>query len=207
MIHIAPIYKKAPDGLDYPVAAINSYPWDENSYKPESYCALYAVKGEGIHARLWSYEVYPRCVCTERDDPVYTDSCLEFFLMPFEDDDRYINIEVNRKGVYLSQIGTCREDRVFIKEITSLEPIIHAKDIKHGLKRGWEIEIILPEAFLSAVYGKEFKLCERKVRCNFYKCGDETEKPHYGSRFPVKTEKPDFHRPEFFGEITLYEKE
>ena len=27
--------------------------------------------------------------------------------------------------------------------------------------------------------------------------------PHYGSHFPVKTENPDFHRPEFFGKITF----
>jgi hypothetical protein len=34
---------------------------------------------------------------------------------------------------------------------------------------------------------------------NFYKCGDDTSKRHYLSWNPVKTAKPDFHRPEYFG--------
>ena len=34
---------------------------------------------------------------------------------------------------------------------------------------------------------------------NFYKCGDDTTKPHYISWNPVKSINPDFHRPEHFG--------
>ncbi|WP_350005689.1 carbohydrate-binding family 9-like protein, partial [Phocaeicola dorei] len=37
------------------------------------------------------------------------------------------------------------------------------------------------------------------VRANFYKCGDELQKPHFLSWSPIKIEKPDFHRPDFFG--------
>ena len=36
---------------------------------------------------------------------------------------------------------------------------------------------------------------------NLYKCGGENQ--HYVSYYPVQTEKPDFHRPEFFGEFVL----
>jgi hypothetical protein len=42
-----------------------------------------------------------------------------------------------------------------------------------------------------------------KLLGNFYKCADATDQPHYVSWNPIKTEKPDFHRPEFFGEIYL----
>ena len=201
MEYIAPIYKSAAEAKDFPVAAIDSFIWDENGYKPESCAAVFGVEGEGIHAILWSWEENPRCVCTNRDDPVYTDSCLELFLMPVADDNRYINFEVNKNGVYLSQIGTCRKDRVFIKELTDLEPIIQTMEIEEGSKKAWGYEIIIPDAFISDLYGKEFSLCETKIKGNFYKCGDETEFPHYGSHFPVKTENPDFHRPEFFGDI------
>ena len=41
------------------------------------------------------------------------------------------------------------------------------------------------------------------LRANFYKCGDKTAHPHYLSWSPIHTEKPDFHRPEFFGELIL----
>lgn len=175
--------------------------WDENGYKPESRAALFGVEGEGIHALLWSWEENPRCVCTKRDEPVYTDSCLELFLLPVDGDKRYINFEVNKNGVYLSQIGTCREDRVFIKELTDLEPVISPMEIEADGEKAWGVDILIPESFISALYGTDFVLCETKIKGNFYKCGDKTEFPHYGSHFPVKTENPDFHRPEFFGDI------
>ena len=40
-----------------------------------------------------------------------------------------------------------------------------------------------------------------KLMGNFYKCADGTDSPHYVSWSPIKTEKPNFHCPEFFGEL------
>ena len=37
----------------------------------------------------------------------------------------------------------------------------------------------------------------------FYKCGDKTAHPHFLSWNPVGTPAPDFHRPDFFGELIL----
>ena len=42
-----------------------------------------------------------------------------------------------------------------------------------------------------------------KLLGNFYKCGDATLLPHYLSWSQIDTEQPDFHRPEFFGELLL----
>lgn len=201
MEYIAPIFRTAAEAKNFPVAAIDSFVWDVNGCKPESYAAMFAVEGEGIHALLWSFEETIRCECTKRDDPVYTDSCLELFLLPVNGDNRYINFEVNPKGVYLSQIGTCREDRVFIKELTDLEPVIYPMEIEEDGRKAWGYEIILSEGFVSDLYQTDFRINETTMKGNFYKCADAAELPHYGSHFPVKTENPDFHRPEFFGEI------
>ena len=203
MEYIAPIFKSAAEAKDFPVAAIDSFMWDTNGCRPESYAAMFAVENEGIHALLWSFEENIRCQCTKRDDPVYTDSCLEIFLMPVEDDKRYINFEVNKNGVYLSQIGTCREDRVFIKELTDLEPVIYPMEIEEDGQKAWGYEIVISENFISALYQTDFKIRETAIKGNFYKCADLSETPHYGAHFPVKTEKPDFHRPEFFGNIII----
>ena len=40
-------------------------------------------------------------------------------------------------------------------------------------------------------------------RGNCYKCGDRTEHPHFLAWNPVHTPTPDFHRPEFLGEMIL----
>ncbi len=200
--YIAPIFKSITDVRDFPVGKIACYPWEKSGEgHPESYAAMFAVEGEEIHAVLWSFEENVRCECTKRDDPVYTDSCLELFLMPVEGDNRYVNFEVNKNGVYLSEIGTCRSDRVFIKELTGLEPVIDTIRIEENGKKAWGYEIILTESFISDLYKTDFTVQETTIKGNFYKCAELSESPHFGTFFPVNTEKPDFHRPEFFGDI------
>ena len=39
------------------------------------------------------------------------------------------------------------------------------------------------------------------LRGNLYKCADKAKTPHYLSAFEIETEKPDFHRPEYFREF------
>ena len=39
------------------------------------------------------------------------------------------------------------------------------------------------------------------VSANFYKCGDKTAHIHFVSWSPIGCEKPDFHRPEYFGTL------
>ena len=41
------------------------------------------------------------------------------------------------------------------------------------------------------------------IKTNFYKCGEKTEYIHFALWNGPFTEKPDFHRPEFFKEIVL----
>lgn len=204
MEYIAPIYKSIADARDFPVAAIDSFHWEKDGYsRPESCAALFAVEGEGIHALLWSYEKNIRCECVKRDDPVYTDSCLELFLMPVEGDKRYINIEVNPNGVYLSQIGEKREGRQFIKELTDLEPVIQPMTIEADGETAWGCDILLPEKFISALYGIDYSVCECNIKGNFYKCADLSETPHFGAHFPVTTAELDFHNPDYFGAIAF----
>ena len=202
MKYIAPIFGSTADAKDIPVAAINSFHWEQDGYsRPESYASLFAVEGEGIHAILWSFEDNLRCECTKRDDPVYTDSCLEFFIAPVEGDARYMNFEVNPKGVYLSQIGEIRENRRFIKELTDLEPVIMPMSIEENGKTAWGYEIIIPCDFISALYGIDFKISECTMKGNFYKCADASVTPHYGAHFPVDSAALGFHNPDCFGEF------
>ena len=39
------------------------------------------------------------------------------------------------------------------------------------------------------------------IRANFYKCADRTAHPHFLAWNRVDAPAPDFHRPDFFGEL------
>ena len=41
----------------------------------------------------------------------------------------------------------------------------------------------------------------KKMRANFYKCGDNLPTPHFISWNAIEWPEPSFHRPEFFGEL------
>ena len=56
---------------------------------------------------------------------------------------------------------------------------------------------------LDKLFGKVDYVSGYTFKGNFYKCGDETDYPHFGMWNPVGTEKPDFHRPEYFGELII----
>lgn len=204
MEYIAPIFKSAAEAKDFPVVTIDSFHWEKEGYsRPESYAALFAVEGKGLHALLWSFEDNIRCECTENYQPVYTDSCLELFIMPVEGDKRYLNIEVNKNGVYLAQLGEIREGRTFVKDITDLEPIISPMEIEDEQGTAWGCEIVLTEEFISDLYGTDYAVKPCEIKGNFYKCADYSVTPHYGAYFPVTTAALGFHNPDCFGKIII----
>ncbi len=157
-----------------------------------------AVKNKGIIVRFEADEPCPRAVFENRDDPVYNDSCVEFFFQPFADDERYVNFEINPKGAFLCAVGKGRADRSFLSGLSGCDPIVNTTIGPNG----WSAELFIPEQLISDVFGKSFSVVGTDyIRANFYKCGDLTEQPHYSSLFPVKTQTPDFHRPEYFQKI------
>ena len=67
----------------------------------------------------------------------------------------------------------------------------------------WTVEerIPLDLIFQKPMTDEQFPLT---LRANFYKCADKTKRPHFVSWRPIDLPNPDFHCPQFFGEITLY---
>ena len=198
------IFHGSPQWENVPQAKIKHWHWEgDNPFRPISFVQLCGVYGKGFFARLWSFEENPRCICTKRDDPVYQDSCLEFFLLPSPGNDAYINIEMNCKGVYLSQIGKKRIDRVFLKDCCKPEPTVSAFEFEENGMTAWGVELFLSEALIREVYATEYTLQPGTVKGNFYKCGDQTPRAHYGAYFPVGSAALGFHNPSKFGTISL----
>ncbi|MDR1585577.1 MAG: hypothetical protein LBS07_05330 [Prevotellaceae bacterium] len=143
-----------------------------------------------------------RALYANDQEPVWQDSCVEFFCklpeQPF-----YRNFEFNCIGTCLAFAREGRDKNLKPFDANQLRKIErHASlgnqpfDEKHQ-KTAWELCVKIPFALLDI---NAEKLPE-KILANFYKCGDGTISPHYVSWNPVKTENPDFHRPEFFGAL------
>jgi hypothetical protein len=138
---------------------------------------------------------------TENNGRVWTDSCVEFFLSP-EGNDEYYNLEINCIGTILLGFRKLGEPSVYAsdEQIATIRRISTLGNSPFPELKGsidWKITIAIPwEAFFRHVLKPVSGL---KMRGNFYKCGDELAVPHFVSWTKIKTGKPSFHVPEFFG--------
>lgn len=132
----------------------------------------------------------------------WEDSCVEVFIQDPEDGN-YYNFEINALGKVLACKGPERHNRT-PRPAEEMEQILRFTQMEGGPleQEGihtWRVGVIIPFRLL----GIDPERLPRSIRANFYKCGDKTAHPHFLSWSPVETPKPDFHRPEFFGELIL----
>ena len=154
----------------------------------------YFVKGEQL-----------RAVTTEDQGPVWEDSCVEFFCR-VPGDAHYMNFESNCIG---AMVGSRRLSRS--EDVRPLPPEEMARierrctfpreafEEKDGLFE-WEVELKIP---LALIFRDAKPVFPQKLKANFYKCADKTRNTHFVSWNPILLPNPDFHCPEFFGEIVL----
>ncbi|MBN2653321.1 MAG: hypothetical protein JXR63_13155 [Spirochaetales bacterium] len=138
---------------------------------------------------------------------VWQDSCVEFFIKINEKE--YQNFEFNCCGVPLSATGESRHNRRFLtdEELKRIEVIstFDKKDIPFKLNNSnWEMTIKIPYDIIktNCIFTEK-----NEYLANFYKCNENSDFPHFLTWNEIKTEKPDFHRPEFFGKLLLDNKE
>ncbi len=185
-------------------SAIEILNWSEQyNYKPitsfrigrsdDAIFIKYIVSGTSLKA-----------VYTEDQSPVHEDSCVEFFCMP-EGAEKYTNFEFNCIGTCSASSRKGRSEDVvpFPKEeMATIErhPSIGKKPFKEmeGMFT-WDLTVKIPFKLM----GLDPKNLPEKIRGNFYKCADDTVSMHFVSWAPINTENPDFHRPEFFGELVF----
>ena len=182
---------------------VNRANWpDEFGYRPV--CAGNIARYEdGLALRFHVQGLDLRAQNLEDNGRQWEDSCCEFFVGE-PGGDRYFNFEINCIGRILGASGPDRHDRVRqapadlarIRRITTLPA--QAIDEADTL-RSWDIAVLIP----FALFGADPACPPATLRANFYKCGDKTAHPHFLSWNPIDTPQPDFHRPDFFGELVL----
>jgi hypothetical protein len=188
-----------------PLAEIDQYAWD-GSYRPKAHATL-AWSKEGLYLSLQAREPKSHMRIEEKEgsDFVYQDSCLEFFLMPFpEEDDRYINFEMNPLGVLLAGIGGEKESRTdLVPEVMKQIQITPCSEEIDSEEVNWSLDVVIPFSVLLHYFPDKTFEQGLKMRGNFYKCGDATLEPHFGAWNLIEFPTPNFHQPSYFGELVL----
>lgn len=189
---------QAPDWAVVPAVELKHTGWLEAC--PIEAKAQACCDGENLWVRMEAKETPIRATLTGKLDAVCTDSCLEFFLAPRVEDARYLNFEFNPLGTLYLGFGGERATRVrqIVKDAEKTfcpSPFL--------TEEGWGIKFRIPLSFLR-IYFPEISF-RGEMHCNFYKCGDLTEVPHYLAWAPLSSETPDYHRRQDFGILRIDE--
>ena len=183
---------------------IEDYLWMQNNYNPEVIVKA-CYSNEYIYLRFLVYEQKVTINYLNIGDPVFKDSCVEFFINLFpEETEKYFNIEMNAIGTIKMGYGIKRNrsyltalDLKDLKIVTSIKKPVEGY---HG-SASWKLYCALPIKILEKYSEKEFN-AEDAIG-NFFKCGDESEFKHYGMWNLIENPTPDFHLPEYFGKIVF----
>lgn len=171
-------------------------------YAPSANFSI-AYDDEALYIRFRVIEQCTAARVAVDQGPVWTDSCVEFFVS--FDDTGYYNFEFSCIGKMLlafrkekpSPEPATAEILALIERHSTLDD--ECFDERTGDELDWELNVkIHRQAFFKHNIESFTGIT---ARANFYKCGDNLSKPHYLSWNPIDTEKPNFHLPAYFGTL------
>ena len=179
----------------YPISHVN---WPAFPYQPEVSFQI-AHDNQRIFIHYSVEEEFVKAQYVRINEAVWEDSCVEFFIS-FDGKSNYYNIEFNVLGTGLTGYGSqIKEER------KRLQPEVIAKiqtattAVNVAGKKKWNIVLVIPT---TVFIGAEIeRLTGITAHANFYKCGDGLPTPHFLSWNKIEHPTPNFHLPEFFGEI------
>ncbi len=173
------------------VAKVEQVNWKEFDCYPKMETRI-LYSDFGIHIKLTTDEKNLVASQREQNSPVSDDSCMEFFFRPNENDPHYFNFEFNPFGTMYMAVRTSRYDSYHPAEDKKYFGVVSEVGADE-----WSVMFSVPFEIIDRELGGHTK----KMYGNIQKCGGE--KNHYLSYYPIGTEKPDFHRSEYFGPFEL----
>jgi len=174
-------------------------PWPEFQYRPACEFAM-AYGNDCILLKFFVIEDDILARFTQPNDMVYKDSCVEFFIA-FNGEAEYYNLEFNCIGTCYLGYGSTTDREVanveIVKKIKTSFLLYSDKD-----KIKWELTLLIPNSVFYRHNNPPLSLST--ARANFFKCGDDLPVPHYLTWNNIEAAEPNFHLPEFFGDLTFH---
>ena len=193
------------NAMAVPFESVATVNWPEEfPYCPDiKFRVAWCPEGLVLHYKIEEQSV--RATYGEDNGKVWTDSCAECFIRNAESD-TYYNIECNCVGTLLiglrgEDVGRCHMSLEILAEVKRWASLGREPFGERNEQTAWELALVIPATVFSnyPIHLEE----GAHLRANFYKCGDDLPVPHFVSWNPIATEKPNFHRPECFGELVL----
>jgi len=201
---IAKINNDAPNWQSIESLNIDCYPWYESGIKQSTQVKL-AASETRLFLEITATDKYSYAKQTQLNHMlICEDSCVEFFFSPSGIlGSSYVNLEVNCCGTLHIAYGEGREDRQFIE--LDAASLIHRKTsitspvkVEQSEDNAWTVEVSIPFKVIEALTGEIVN--REQWFGNFYRCGGRKE-PQYAVWSHIKVATPDYHRPEYFGQL------
>lgn len=176
--------------------AIDQCPWEtEFPYRPEvGFQMAHSTDHVYLHFRV--SEEFVKGQYIRPNESVWEDSCVEFFLS-LDQKKTYYNFEYNVLATGLIGYGSAvksERERLHDAVVESVDACVHVVK-KEGVKV-WESYLLIPKS----IFG-DIPFSGKTYHANFYKCGDGLPNPHFVAWNSISNATPNFHLPEFFGEV------
>lgn len=178
----------------FPITAFN---WG-GDYRPRSYGCMGNFQHKGLMIKLVSEEQKPLHEFYHHNKPIYLDSSLCTY-MRFGNAKSYFGFEMNANGALYASYGSDREQRTTFSNLFLQR--FHC--ISNITPRYWAVTLCLPYEALAEVQDIPILGPGDVFYCNFGKQKSSKPLEHYATWNPIDTLVPDFHRPEYFGKITI----
>ncbi len=134
----------------------------------------------GIYGLFRVHDNFVRVVQTQDQAPVYTDSCVEFFVQP-NTGKEYFNFEMNGDGALLlyrvhdpateDHLEIPQEDLNTIRRFHTLPQVVEPEIQQLTV---WQLGFFIPISFFVKYASVNPELSGQKWRGNFTKCADST---------------------------------
>ncbi len=175
--------------------------WAEKPLENLEVSCNFNASPEEISAVFHITEPSVKAEYSETNSKVWEESCSELFLS--FGNGSYYNFEISCIGCILAEHGENRFSRELLKPeiIEKIEIYSTLGRIPFGIKNEittYTLSVKIPKEVFVFEGGR---IDTMSLTGNIYKCADKSPTPHYMTLFEIKSERPDFHRPEFFKKL------
>lgn len=190
------------------VLDVSSFHERSTEHRPMTQARM-AWDDAGVYGIFRVEDRFVRAASVGRQIRVCGDSCVEWFVQPTGSEGHF-NFEFNCGGSLLTRYNVLqRAERTLIAEqwldqmqIAASMPKRVEPEISEPTT--WTLAFFVPFGLFGAYLGDDFAVPQRGDvwRANWFKCGDDTSHPHWGSWAPIG-ETLNFHQPDRFGEMAF----